>query len=477
MISESSVTRLASGKLSTLDCVAQSLAVGPVFSAAIIGGLLFGLSGGVGPVVIIITTIGILGLGWTVSEFAKRYSGTGTVYEFIAHTLGKRAAVFAAGVYHLAATALAGPGIVIIGGLLAHTFFESHWGLDLPWWVWGLVIAVVLYVVNVVGVEISVKAQLVLIVLSVIPILILFVKMLIDGGAAGNSFDSFNPGKVGEGGSIFAGLLFAILMFVGFELSAALGEETKDPKHSIPRAVLATIGIVGVLYVITQYTMSLDPSTQGDFVGLAENYLNHFFALWIELAILLDVIAVGIGFQVAASRGFFTLARDGLLPRVLGKVNSRSLPSMSTLLVLAISVITIVITQAKYGSDVLDPEAPDAFFNYGAFLGSFLICSTIGAFLICIVYALVCIGALKSFATKRPIDLVAAIVGLVTTVLGVGAQFYDKTKPVGDAQWGIWIGLTILVLAGAWAALAKRDAVDRVAQHTLHHAPQPSIAS
>jgi hypothetical protein len=84
---------------------------------------------------------------------------------------------------------------------------------------------------------------------------------------------------------------------------------------------------------------------------------------------------------------------------------------------------------------------------------------------------------LKSFATKRPIDLVAALVGLVTTALGVGAQFYDKTKPVGDAQWGIWIGLVILALAAAWAAAAKREAVDRVAQHTLHHAAEPSIAS
>ena len=47
-------------------------------------------------------------------------------------------------------------------------------------------------------------------------------------------------------------------MFVGFELSAALGEETKDPKKSIPRAVLATIGVVAVFYLITQYTLAID---------------------------------------------------------------------------------------------------------------------------------------------------------------------------------------------------------------------------
>jgi amino acid transporter len=87
--------RLASGQLSTIDCVAQSLAVGPVFSGALLGGILAGLSGGVGSFVIVVTTIGMLALGRIVSEFAKRYSGTGTVYEFVARSLGKRAAVFA----------------------------------------------------------------------------------------------------------------------------------------------------------------------------------------------------------------------------------------------------------------------------------------------------------------------------------------------------------------------------------------------
>ena len=67
------------GTLTTTDCVAQSMAVGPIFSAAVIGFLLAAFAGGVGPFVIIITTIGILGLGYVISEFAKRYSGAGAV--------------------------------------------------------------------------------------------------------------------------------------------------------------------------------------------------------------------------------------------------------------------------------------------------------------------------------------------------------------------------------------------------------------
>ena len=139
--------------------------------------------------------------------------------------------MFAAGVYHSAATALAGPGIAIVGGLLAHSFFNDHLGLDLPWWVWSVIIAALIFGLNVFGVQASMKVQLGLIVLSVVPFLLLFIAVIIDGGPSGNSLSSFNPGNVAEGGSVFKGILFAILMFVGFELSAALGEETKDPKY------------------------------------------------------------------------------------------------------------------------------------------------------------------------------------------------------------------------------------------------------
>ncbi len=447
--------RLASGQLSTIDCVAQSLAVGPVFSGALLGSILAGLSGGVGGFVIVVTTIGMLALGRIVSEFAKRYSGTGTVYEFIARSLGKRAAVFAAGVYHAAATALAGPGIAIVGGLLADAFFATHLGLDLPWWVWSLVIAALIFGLNVFGVQASMKVQLWLIVLSILPFLLLFIAVVIDGGPSGNSLSSFNPGNVAEGGSVFKGILFAILMFVGFELSAALGEETKDPKRSIPRAVLSTVLIVGVFYVITQYTLAVGSTeTAVEFAPMAEEYLGRWVAIWIELAVLLDVIAVGIGFQLAAARGVFSLARDGVLPKALATTNAKQLPVAGSLTVFVITVVLTVVALIKYGDDV-----------FTAFLGT----TVVGGMLICFVYLLVCLGAARNFALKNPIDIAAVVVGLATCVLGISAQFIEGTKPAPEYEWGRTFGIVLVVIIAIWAAVSKKDAVERVAQHAIEH--------
>lgn len=461
--------RLASGQLSTIDCIAQSLAVGPVFSGALLGGILAGLSGGVGSFVIVITTIGLLALGRIVSEFAKRYAGTGTVYEFIARSLGKRAAVFTAGVYHAAATALAGPGIAIVGGLLAHSFFNDHLGLDLPWWLWALVIATLIFVLNILGVQASMKVQLGLIVLSVLPFLLLFIAVVIDGGPGGNSLSSFNPANEVEGGSVFKGILFAILMFVGFELSAALGEETKDPKRSIPRAVLSTVLIVGVFYVITQYTLAVGSTAEiFDFAPLAQEYVGRWVAIWIELAVLLDVIAVGIGFQLAAARGVFSLGRDGVLPRGLAKTNAKQLPVAGSLTVYVITLVLTLWALIKYGTDLIDPAGPDAFFNYhviNAFLGT----TVVGGMLICFVYLLVCLGAARNFTLKNPIDIAAMVLGLATCVLGITAQFVEGTKPAPAYEWGRTFGIVLVVIIAIWAAVSKKDAVERVAQHAIEH--------
>jgi amino acid transporter len=463
--------KLASGQLSTVDCVAQSLAVGPVFSGGVLGGLIaFYFAPGAGPFVILLTTVGVLGIGWTLSEFAKRYSGSGTVYEFIAHSLGKRPAAFCAGVYHMAAIALSGPGIAIIGGLWAKSFFNDHMGLDMAWWVWAMIVALVMYVVNIVGVKISVKAQLVLIVLSIIPFLVLAIKVIADGGPNGNSLKSFNPGNVAAGGSVFKGLLFAILMFIGFELAAALGEESKDPQRSIPIAVVATILIVGAFYLITQYTLAIGATESApDFAPMADLYLNRFFAVWIDLAIMLDILAVGIGFQLAAARGLFTLSRDGLLPAPLAKLNAKSLPAMSSLVILIVTVITTLIALAKYGTDLIDPTGPAIFGNTQAF-NAFLIASRIGGFLICIVYVLLCASAIQNFAMRKPLDLIAAIIGLATVVLAIYSQFWKDTAPTKSELWGRHIALILLGVALIWAMASKKESIDKVGQHTVHHA-------
>ena len=459
---EARAMTLANKQLTTIDCIAQSLAVGPIFSAAALGGILAALSGGVSLFVVVLTTVGILGIGWIVSELAKRFSGSGTVYEAIAHTLGKPAGVFAAMMYHLAITALVA-GIPIIGGINLKGFCADHLGFNPPWWVASVFIAALVFGFNVLGVQVSVKAQLSIIIASTIPFIILFLAVVINGGPNHNSLSSLNPGNVAPGGSVFKGVLFAILMFIGFEWSAALGEETANPKRSIPLAVLWTVGLCAAFYFITQYAASQyaapDDPTINIFLPIATDRVGSWLAVLIELALLLDIVAVGVGITAAASRGLFTVARDGLLPSPLTTVNKRDVPIVATCTVLAAMIIVIIAAILKYADDA------------GSAFSMFLITSTIGGMLICLTYALLCLGGLK-ILSRNPLSLVAGVIGLATAVGGFLAQFISGTAPTGDALWGRHLGLAFLVVVGAWLVFnlaTKRDKIDAAADHAIQH--------
>jgi len=65
----------------------------------------------------------------------------------------------------------------------------------------------------------------------------------------------FTPSESAAGGfnGVFKGAVFGILAFTGFEAAAAFGEEGREPRRTIPRALLLSTAIVGVFYVISSY--------------------------------------------------------------------------------------------------------------------------------------------------------------------------------------------------------------------------------
>jgi amino acid transporter len=317
-----------------------------------------------------------------------------------------------------------------------------------------------------------VRVQLTVLMLAFLPFVLLALTVIVSGGVGGNrSLSSFDPSHAQ--GSIFKGILFAILLFCGVELAAALGEETADPQRSIPRAVMTAVLVVASFYLLMQWVghvgfATLDDWAAGGYAALARARGHDWLAMLIELAVLLNLLAVGIGATVAVARGFFTLARDGLLPAALGTINHRQVPAVATTLVSGGIVVAILIAFVTYGTGPLLAADGSIMFPEKV-LQAFLVTITIAGFLACICYALVMLGALATFATKSPIDLIAALIGLATCVLGLASQFVEGTAPTGDAKWGIWLGLIGIAACVLWIALSKRENLEKAGGHALRH--------
>ena len=61
------------------------------------------------------------------------------------------------------------------------------------------------------------------------------------------------------------GMLWGILMFVGFESAGTLGEETRNPRRTVPRALLFAVLSIGIVYVLSGYAAA---------IGFGENHVN-----------------------------------------------------------------------------------------------------------------------------------------------------------------------------------------------------------
>ncbi|MBV8965729.1 MAG: amino acid permease, partial [Mycobacteriaceae bacterium] len=152
----------------------------------------------------------------------------------------------------------------------------------------------------------------------------------------------------GAGGStygwygVLAGASIVFFAFIGFDVVATTAEETKKPQRDVPRGILATLGIVTVLYVAVAVVLSgmvrytqLKDSNAGH-ANLATAFKANgvtWAAEVISIGALAGLTTVVIVLMLGQTRVLFAMSRDGLLPRPLAHTGTRGTPVRITVLV------------------------------------------------------------------------------------------------------------------------------------------------
>jgi amino acid transporter len=459
---EDGYERLGARRLKLVDVVAQSVGlIGPVFSAAFLIPLIAGVNfsgNGAGiatPFAVILAAIGVLALGWIVAQYAKRVHAAGSLYDYVTMGLGSRVGGWAGWIYYGGTLLLSSAIAVLVGWFLRDNVLPAF-GVEglLTSWVWSLLYVVLVFLVLAAGVKISTRLQLLLALVSAAALLYFFVVVIIN--APKQSLDAFNPGEAPSYTGILFGVLYGVLIFVGFETAANLAEEAEHPKRAIPRAVMLSVVIVAVFYVIAAYAQiagfgfefgALAAAADGPIfalpaaVGLGAEELTVKLLL---LVVLLDVMAVGLGAATASTRGIFALARDRKIPGIFAKTTSGGNPIASALVVAVISAGWVL---ATYASTSL--LANGALAGLPHELAVFQWISTLGAFLIMVVYGVMALGAFPGLS-DHPNKIGLVISGVLGIGVAVGAIFgaIYKVLPPFDRVWLwaiVWAGVGLLV--------------------------------
>jgi amino acid transporter len=466
--------RLGAKVLSLPDVIAQSVGfMGPVFSSAFVIPLVVGVisasgkGGGVAsPLSVLIAGVGVFALGWIVSSYAKEVHAAGSLYDYVTRGLGKRVGTAAGWLYYGGVVVLLVGLLLLIGGYLQSTIASEFKVNPLPSWAWTAIVIALIAAILYFGVRLSTRTQLALALVSIIVLTIFFISVIVKLGSA-NSVRPFEPSSSADGWSgIFFGVLYGVLLFVGFETAANLAEETPKPQREIPIAVMTTAGIATAIYLLATYVevagfhYSLKAITAAASAPLfalgAAKSAGGYGGTWIdrllELVVLFDMLAVAIGCAVSGSRGIFAMARDRRIPAPLAITSKRhGSPLGAGAFVIGVAIAVLMVNQFWTSLFAL-PATPHYFalFAWG---------STFGGFALVVVYLLMCVGSLRSFATsKRRISIaVSAVVGILITGGAIFGSFYKVTSPTIEAPYYA-LALLCIGFASTYVLRARESA-------------------
>jgi amino acid transporter len=494
---------LGKRNLTTLHAVAQSLAIGPMFSVALILGSISRPDIGAGwnaTLAVLLATLGVLAIGYVVALFARRFAGAGAVYEYLTHGAHPWVGVLVSGFFFIGVLFLGGGGIYLGIGILTDGFWTAHISDSGPaWWVWALLALVLVLVLNYVGVRIAVGAMLTFAFVSFIPMLILGIVILAKGGDDGITFSMFDPSETSvfgiTGGGVLGGILLGILLFVGFEAAASIGEESEDPHRSIPRAVLWTIGAAGALFVFMSFAFSIGYGKEAVSEGawalspgavpeMATRYVGEWYATILELVIILDALALALAICVLVGRGFFALGRDGLLPKAFARTSRYDTPWVGNLMVAVGGIgLILLVWLADYQGRFVAP-GPEGdlvpLFPNDEF-ATFILSATIGSFAVELVYLILAVAALELLRRTggKWWQYLIVLVAAATPILGFYGALHPAPHDRSNYNWeALYWTIGLLVVAAVWFVIVlatRRANVDNAAAHAAEHHGVPPL--
>jgi amino acid transporter len=438
-----------------------SLSVGvmaPTLAMSVTGAQASRLIGRAAPLAFAFAAVGVAFVAYGFIRLASHFSHAGSVYAFTGLTLGPRAG-FLSG-WALLGTYLVFPTVSIMGIANFGQAFLRSTGIasSPPWWPFALGGWAVIALLASRGARTTVRSLLVVEVFAVALILVvvgvIFVKL--GRGSAPRDLGYTTAFLHIPPGISLSTIVFAasagFLSFAGFEAAGSFGEESLDPRRSIPRSLVVAIAFGAVFYVICMTAQTLGFGTDATGVhafsgsnaplgDLAHSYVGSAMADVLDVVAILSAVGAGLGCASVGTRMLFALGRDGVLSRDLaGVAESTGTPAAALAAEMTMSLGLIV------GFAVAGSSPTNAFFYL----------ATIGILNLLVMYVLTNLGALRYLflGTIRR----ARLYEIVFPVVGIGFAVYTIYKnvwPVPPSPFDLfpYIVAAWLALGGAAATL------------------------
>jgi amino acid transporter len=401
-----------------------------------------------------------------IGQLAKLFPSAGGMYTYAGKTLGPWAGFLVAWLF-IGFQPLVAPFLYLeFGWAMTEVFHtEVGWSYSGQWWIWVLLMTVIVFLLTFRDIRISTTAGVILGAFEIAIFAALALWMLFSNTGDLNA-QPFNPHHAAGGWSgVFKGMVFAILAFIGFEASAPLGEEARNPRRTVPRAVVGSAIAIGLFYVLCAYAWVFGAGFDHfvDQATGADPWRNLGKVFWgtgwviVFLAICNSIAANSNAAVNAATRVFYSLARNRLAPAPLARTHREfKTPHIAIIWMSLFALVLSLLVGWKWNPGV-----------------GFGVIATVAVPLVIVVYMLICAGCIVWYTTKARssfnplLHLVLPIGGIVLFFFPLYYQYYKVPPPYPFkyANWialgwaGLGVVLTVYVVNFAREKLADIDRV------------------
>lgn len=299
----------------------------------------------------VIGGIAVILVGLTYAELASAMPQAGGEHVYSHRALGPSAsfictwAILLGYVSVVAFEAVALPTVVdylVPGFGRGYLWTIAGWDVQLTWVLVGIVAAVVMTGINIIGIRTAAKLQL------LVTTLVLAVGILLIGGAGiAGSTDNMQPLFDNGAKGLLGVLVMVPFMFVGFDVIPQSAEEVDIPFSEIGQVLMISIFMAVLWYVliIGAVSMGLPASDRAvSSLPTADATAAVFGGPWAASLLVLagigGILTSWNAFLIGGSRALYALAQAGQLPRSLGVLHPRyNTPHNAVLLIGVLSVI------------------------------------------------------------------------------------------------------------------------------------------
>jgi amino acid transporter len=305
--------------------------------------------------------------------------------------------------------------------------------------------------------------------------------VLVHGGGHGITGKPFLPSSSPHGyGGLVTGFVFAALSFVGFEAAATLGEEVREPKRRVPRAIMISIVLVGAIYGFCVWAESIGlgraqmNALTGD--GTPWNDLAARYAPWMKWPVVLASVSSMFAVMVNSNNGIVrilnTMGRERLLPKSLAFIDpKRHSPSVAVGIQAVFTIAIALIVGAVSG-------------GLGSTLGGSNVYGYLGFLLtlgILPVYVLTNLAVIRYFRrigrfTMLRHGVLPALGAGLMIALTIGQIVEQTSAPYTAFPWVIVAWVVIVAACAIWLSSTRPDAVRAAGAAMASESAEPDFA-